>query len=86
MSYDAIIAGSGFGGSCAAYALSRAGLKTLVLERGQAPRRDDGDWDPRKILIEKSYRGQSPIAVRQYDASTYEQQYPNEVLVMPKFK
>lgn len=33
--YDAIVIGSGFGGSIAAYRLAEKGIKTLVLERGK---------------------------------------------------
>lgn len=43
--YDAIIIGSGFGGSAAAYRLSAAGARVLVLERG---RRWTKDEYPRK--------------------------------------
>ena len=80
MHYDAVIIGSGFGGSCAAYALATAGLKTVVLERGGKPHRDEGDWDPEKILIEQRYRSESPVRVRQYGARHYEPLFPNEVL------
>ena len=56
MKYDAVIVGSGFGGACAAYRLVRAGLKTLLVERGGWPHRDEWDWNQRQILIEKRYR------------------------------
>ncbi len=39
-SYEAIVVGSGYGGSIAALALGRAGIETLVLERGR-------DWTVR---------------------------------------
>ena len=54
--YDAVIVGSGFGGSVMAYRLAKAGLSTCVLERGKAwppgsfPRSPlglhDAMWDP----------------------------------------
>ena len=80
MHYDAVIVGTGFGGSCAAYALARAGLRTLVLERGGEPHRDEEDWDPRRILIDQRYQSESPVAVRQYGARDYATLYPNEVV------
>ena len=80
MKYDAVIVGSGFGGACAAYRLVRAGLKTLLVERGGWPHRDEGDWNQRQILIEKRYRSASPVSVRQYGARESEPLYPNEVV------
>ena len=50
--YDAVVVGSGFGGALVARELVAAGLKTALLERGGWPRRDDADWDQRKILVE----------------------------------
>ncbi|MDA0710054.1 MAG: NAD(P)-binding protein, partial [bacterium] len=32
--YDAIIIGTGFGGSACAYSLAKSGMKVLMLERG----------------------------------------------------
>jgi len=46
MSHDAVIVGSGFGGAFTALALTEAGLRVLLLERGKPVARDDGDWDP----------------------------------------
>ena len=34
--YDAIVVGSGFGGSVTAYRLAEAGKRVLILERGRA--------------------------------------------------
>ena len=43
MAWDAVVIGSGFGGAFSALALSEAGLRVLLLERGRPVRRDDGD-------------------------------------------
>ncbi len=80
MKYDAVIVGSGFGGACAAWRLVRAGLKTLLVERGGWPRRDERDWSQRGILIEKRYQSASPVSVRQYGAREAEPLHPNEVV------
>jgi cholesterol oxidase len=58
--FDAIVVGSGFGGSVIAYRLAEAGLRVCLLERGKAyppgsfPRSPywmrDSFWDPGKGL------------------------------------
>ena len=44
--YDAIIIGSGFGGSLVAHVLVDAGLKVLMLERGDWVQRGSHNWQP----------------------------------------
>ncbi len=44
--YDAIIIGSGFGGSMTAHALVNAGLRVLLLERGDWVKRGPQNWLP----------------------------------------
>ena len=77
--YDAIIIGSGFGGAASAYNLTRAGFKTLLLERGGWAKRDDGDWNEHKILIEKRYRSEPPLSVQQYGRGP-EDHHLNEIV------
>lgn len=64
--YDAVVVGSGFGGAMVAYQLATAGARTLMIERGGWPCRDASDWDARRILIEKRYRGDSPVDITLY--------------------
>jgi cholesterol oxidase len=45
--YEAIIVGSGFGGSIAAYNLARAGAPALLLERGHDWHVNDSKTDSR---------------------------------------
>ncbi len=78
--YDAIIIGSGFGGSAAAYALSKAGLKTVLLEKGGWAKRDDTDWNPREILIERRYKSDSPVFVNQNSNASLRKVFLNEVV------
>ena len=78
--YDVIVVGSGFGGSASAYALSKAGFRTLLLERGDWVRRDAGDWSPRKILIEQRYKSASAMQVRQYGNRAFQPTSFNEVV------
>ncbi|MBC7889363.1 MAG: GMC family oxidoreductase [Ferruginibacter sp.] len=42
--YDAIVIGSGFGGSMAALQLIKAGMKVLMLERGDWVKRSEANW------------------------------------------
>ena len=78
--YDAVVIGSGFGGSLVAHSLVQAGLKTALLERGQWAKRDDADWDQRTILLKQRYRAASPLLVKQYGRRTFQRTYPNEVV------
>lgn len=78
--YDAVIVGTGFGGSACAYMLSQAGLKVLMLERGDWAHRDQKDWDAREILINKVYQGPSPLLVKQYEATDFKSMPENEVV------
>ena len=48
--YDAIIIGSGAGGSAAAYALARAGRRVLLLEKGRELPRDGSTLDVDKVI------------------------------------
>ncbi len=78
--FDVIIVGSGFGGGTVAYALSRAGLNVLLVERGGWPHRDETDWNGRAILLEGRYRGDSVVRVRQLGASDAVDTFPNQVV------
>ena len=78
--FDVLIVGSGFGGGTTAYALSRAGLKVLLVERGGWPARDETDWNGRAILLDGRYKGETPVDVRQLGARTDVETFPNEVV------
>jgi choline dehydrogenase-like flavoprotein len=78
--FDVIVVGSGFGGGTAAYALSRAGLNVLLVERGGWPLRDETDWNGRAILLEGRYRGDSVVRVRQLGAGEAVDTFPNQVV------
>ena len=75
-----LVVGSGFGGGTTAYALSRAGLKVLLVERGGWPARDETDWNGRAILLEGRYKGETPVDVRQGGAGADVETFPNEVV------
>ncbi len=68
--FDAIIVGSGFGGSAVALTLARAGRRVLIIERGRWVDRDDSAWDPVAIQIEQKYRSESGDEVDGRDGRT----------------
>lgn len=55
MSYDAIIIGSGAGGSAAAFQLTQAGQRVLLLERGQPLPKDGSTLDVEKVVKRKLF-------------------------------
>lgn len=62
--YDAIIIGSGFGGAMAARPLIDAGLKVLMIERGDWVRRGPENWDVNAAYHLSPYHSMdSPIRV-----------------------
>lgn len=61
--WDVVVLGTGFGGSMTAFQLARAGLKVLVLERGDWVARDDSAWDTRAIMVDGKYRSPTPVTV-----------------------
>ncbi|MBW2732926.1 MAG: GMC family oxidoreductase [Deltaproteobacteria bacterium] len=77
---DVAIIGSGFGGAGCAYALSRAGLDVIVIERGGYVARDDEDWDPKEILIDKRYKSDVAMEIDQREGKAPSLDYPNEVV------
>lgn len=58
--YDAIIVGSGAGGSAAAYQLVRAGLEVLLLEKGGVLPNDGSTLDFRAVVGEGRYLSREP--------------------------
>jgi choline dehydrogenase-like flavoprotein len=54
--YDVVIIGSGAGGGTMAHALAPSGARILVLERGEAVPREDANWDPEAVWIERRYQ------------------------------
>jgi choline dehydrogenase-like flavoprotein len=54
--YDAIIIGSGAGGSAAAYRLAEAGRSVLLLERGTSLVRDGSTLDVGKVVAEGAFK------------------------------
>jgi choline dehydrogenase-like flavoprotein len=78
--FDAVIVGSGFGGATMAYALSRAGLRTLLVERGGWAKRDDLDWNGKAILLDGRYFGDTPLSIQQEGRAQPKDVLENEVV------
>ena len=55
-SYEVVIVGSGAGGGTAAYAFARAGVRTLLLERGDFLPQEDENWDAQAIFEKDRYK------------------------------
>lgn len=56
MNYDAIIIGSGVGGSVTARKLSEAGARVLILERGDFVPREPENWSVDTVFFQKKYK------------------------------
>src|SRR5574341_2580322 len=62
--YDVIIIGSGFGGALTAEVLVKAGLKVLLLERGDWVRRGQHNWNPEGTVdLTPFYSREMPLRV-----------------------
>ena len=64
MSLDAIVIGSGFGGTLAAQALVDAGARVLMVEWGDWVRRGPQNWAPDAVApLSPHYRSDTPYRV-----------------------
>lgn len=64
MPHDAIVIGSGFGGTLAAQALVDAGARVLMIERGEWVRRGPDSWAPQAVAtLSPYYRLDTPYRV-----------------------
>jgi choline dehydrogenase-like flavoprotein len=58
--YDAIVVGSGAGGSMAAYRLAEAGLDVLLVEKGNALPRDGSTLDVQRVVHAGEFKSKEP--------------------------
>ena len=75
MSYDVIIVGSGAGGSAAAYALTRAGRRVLLLEKGPPLPKDGSTLDPVSVLRRGRFLSTEPWVDRNGRATIPEEHF-----------
>ncbi len=76
--WNAIVIGTGFGGSTTALKLAEAGMSVLVLERGRWVDRDESAWDTRAILLQPKYKSGTPYEADHLLKRTLV--YPNETV------
>lgn len=58
--HDAIVIGSGAGGSATAWQLARAGLRVLLLEKGDPLPRDGSTLDPTRVVRDGAFLAREP--------------------------
>lgn len=80
MQFDAIVIGSGMGGSACAYALTEKGKKVALIEAGGNIHHDDKDWDGKSILVDGRYKSKRPVWIKQYGQTKAKAQPQEEVL------
>ena len=51
-----VVVGSGLGGATTAFALARAGVDVIVLERGNFLPRESQNWSPQEVFINRRYK------------------------------
>lgn len=54
--YDIVIVGSGAGGASLAQRLAPTGKSILILERGQHLPRENENWSPKSVFVDRRYR------------------------------
>lgn len=53
---DVVVIGSGMGGATTALALARRGVDVLVVERGERLPREEENWSPRAVFLDRRYK------------------------------
>jgi choline dehydrogenase-like flavoprotein len=54
--HEVVVIGSGAGGGTAAYTFAKAGVKTLLLERGDFLPQEKQNWDPKEVFENSRYK------------------------------